>query len=139
RRDATIPGNTDDADGSRTSRSAPSVPRGPCPFRGVRGPAVWLAGCDMTLAAHLGKDARLLLRNRALLVALLAYPFLLAIVLGAAFQQPPTKLSLVVVDQDSPDDALQVGNETLTSRDIVVAATSYADVKEVASEPDGLA
>src|SRR5439155_9583381 len=99
--------NADDAERARTNRTSRTVPRHPREIRVVSVSPFAGGTSRMTLLAHLGKDARLLLRNRALLVALLAYPFLLAIVLGAAFQSPPARLSLAVVDEDAGSDGLR--------------------------------
>lgn len=91
----------------------------------------------MSLLALLGKDARLLLRNRALLAALLLYPFLLALVLGAAFQEAPARLDLAVVDDD-PGGGLDVGGETLTTQSLLDAVGGFARVRNVAGEEAAL-
>ena len=91
----------------------------------------------MRLAALLAKDARLLVRHRALLVALLAYPILLALVLGAAFQEPPSTLRLAVVDED-PRSALDVGGRRLTTSDLLAQAAPFAEVARVADEDAAL-
>lgn len=93
----------------------------------------------MSFTALVRKDARILLRNRALLVALLLYPLLLAGVLGAAFQEPPTRLSLAVLNDDRAGGNLVVGGETITSATLVDAARAFADVTEVRSEADAIA
>ena len=82
----------------------------------------------MKLAALLGKDARLLIRNRALLAALLLYPFLLVAVLGAAFQEPPASLDLVVVDDDS-QARVRVAGDNLTTADLLAAAEPFATIE----------
>jgi hypothetical protein len=76
--------------------------------------------------ALLAKDARLLLRNRALLVALLLNPLLLAGVLGAAFQAPPTRLDVAVWSAD-PDAA-----------PLVAATRAYATVHPATSADDAV-
>lgn len=76
----------------------------------------------------LAKDARLLARNRALLVALLAYPFLLALVLGAAFQEPPSTLDLVVVDDDA-NARVRVLGDNMTTQDLMAAAREFARIR----------
>lgn len=93
----------------------------------------------MRLGAFLAKDARLLVRHRALLAALLLYPFLLALVLGAAFQEPPTRLSLAVVDHDAGSSGVEVGGETLTTEDLLEAASSFADVERHATDASAIA
>ena len=92
----------------------------------------------MRLAAFLAKDARLLVRNRALLVALLAYPLLLAGVLGAAFQEPPSTLTLAVLDREDPQARLDVGGRTLTTADVLADAGAFAIVRKVPSEEAAL-
>lgn len=92
----------------------------------------------MRLPGFLAKDARLLLRNRPLLVALLAYPLLLAAVLGAAFQEPPATLTLAVHDQENPRATLDVGGRALTTADVLGDAAAFAVVKRVRSEDAAL-
>ncbi len=92
----------------------------------------------MSFFAHLGKDARLLLRNRALLAALMLYPLLLVAVLGAAFQQPPQRLDLALVDHDA-GDALEVNGRNVTAADILASGTGFAHVQKAASDAAGLA
>lgn len=92
----------------------------------------------MRLWALLAKDARLLLRNRALLAALLLYPFLLALVLGAAFQEAPARLDLAVVDGD-PGGRLDMGGETLGTQDLLDAAGAFARVQRASDEEAALA
>lgn len=93
----------------------------------------------MTLRPLLAKDARLLVRNRPLLVALVLYPLLLAAVLGAAFREAPQKLDLVVVDDD-PGGTLEIDEgETLTTQDLWEAAGPSANVRRVDTEAEALA
>lgn len=92
----------------------------------------------MKLLAFVGKDARLLLRNRALLVALLLYPFLLALVLGAAFQEPPSTLDLAIVDLDKSGDTVEVGGTPVGVADLVDAARDFARIQRPANEADAL-
>lgn len=80
------------------------------------------------IGALLAKDARLLVRNRPLLVALLLYPFLLAAVLGAAFQEPPSTLDLVVVDDDA-SSRVDVAGENLTTQDLLDTARAFAVIR----------
>ncbi|HEX2022338.1 MAG TPA: hypothetical protein VHH36_06460, partial [Candidatus Thermoplasmatota archaeon] len=89
------------------------------------------------LLAVAAKDARLLLRNRALLAGLLLYPFLLAAVLGAAFQEPPARLSLLVLDEEA-GTSVEVLGENLTTEDLFEAARPFAAIERVASLDDGL-
>src|SRR5581483_4990833 len=95
-------------------------------------------GKRLKLLAHLAKDAKLLLRNRALLAALMLYPLLLVIVLGAAFQQPPQRLDLALVDHDA-GDALEVNGRNVTAADILASGTGFAHVQKAASDAAGLA
>ncbi|HUR69942.1 MAG TPA: ABC transporter permease [Candidatus Thermoplasmatota archaeon] len=92
----------------------------------------------MRLLAFLGKDARLVLRNRPLLAALLLYPFLLALVLGAAFQEPPSTLDLAVVDLDKSGETIDVGGETIGVEDLLASAGGFARVQRPASEDAAL-
>jgi ABC-2 type transport system permease protein len=92
----------------------------------------------MKLLAHLGKDARLLLRNRALLVALLLYPLLLVGVLGSAFQQPPQQLDLALVNHDSAG-ALDVGGHNVTADDILSSGKGFAHVRKASTDAQGVA
>lgn len=87
----------------------------------------------------LAKDARLLLRNRAVLVALLLYPLLLAGTLAAAFQEPPATLDLAVFNGDAGGQAIEVGGERLDSATLVAYASSYARVRNVSSEAEAVA
>lgn len=88
----------------------------------------------MKLFSLLAKDAKLLLRNRAVLVALLVYPILLASVLGVAFQEPPSKLDLVVYNGDAGGAAVDIAGDRVSSASFIEAARSFANVKLVASE-----
>ncbi|MEA3199745.1 MAG: type transport system permease protein [Thermoplasmata archaeon] len=90
------------------------------------------------LLAHFVKDARLLLRNRALLAALMLYPVLLVVVLGAAFQTPPQKLDLALVNHDVADQ-LDVNGRNVTAEDMLVASNGFAHVVKATSDADGLA
>ena len=92
----------------------------------------------MAFLAFLAKDARLVLRNRPLLAALVLYPFLLAVVLGAAFQEPPQTLDLAVVDQDRSGQTVDVGGTPLGVADLLAAAEPFATVQGVASEEAAL-
>lgn len=92
----------------------------------------------MRLLGFLGKDARLLLRHRPLLVALLAYPVLLAAVLGAAFQEPPATITLAVLDQENPRATLDVGGRALTTADVLADASGFAVVHKVRTEDAAL-
>ena len=87
----------------------------------------------MKLFAHLGKDAKLLVRNKALLVGLMLYPLLLVGVLGAAFQQPPQKLDLALVNHDS-GDVLDVGGRNVTADDILSSGTGFAHVRKATTD-----
>lgn len=92
----------------------------------------------MAFLALLGKDARLLSRNRALLAALLVYPFLLALVLGAAFQEPPRTLDLAVVDLDRSGETIDVGGTPIGVRELLEAAAVSARIHRPASEEQAL-
>ena len=89
------------------------------------------------LLAHLVKDARLLLRNRALLVALMLYPVLLVAVLGAAFQTPPQRLDIALVNHDQ-GGALDVNGRRVTADAILSSGNQFAHVKRVDSDAAGL-
>lgn len=91
----------------------------------------------MKALALVGKDARILARNRPLLVALLVYPFVLALVLGAAFQEPPSTLALVVVDDDA-GSVVEVAGENLTTEDLILAAEPFADIVRVETLDDAV-
>ena len=93
----------------------------------------------MTLLALLAKDARLLLRNRALLVALVLYPLLLAGTLAAAFQEPPSTLDLAVFNGDEGGSAVELGGERLDSTTLVAHASAYARVRNYPSEDAAIA
>lgn len=93
----------------------------------------------MMFRMALAKDARVLVRHRALLAALLAYPFLLALVLGAAFADPPTRLDLAVMNQDAEGASVTVGGESFDSATLVGRLGAFAEVRLVDSEEDGLA
>lgn len=88
----------------------------------------------MRLRPLLAKDARLVVRNRALLAALLAYPFLLALVLGSAFQEPPSTLELAVVDLDRSGARVDVGGTQLGVDDLLRAAEPFAKVRQLPTE-----
>lgn len=90
------------------------------------------------LTAFFAKDARLVLRNRPLLAALLLYPLLLAAVLGTAFQEPPSTLDLAVVDEDRSGQTIDVGGTPLGVRDLLAAAEPFADVRETRTEEEAL-
>jgi len=92
----------------------------------------------MGLGALLLKDLRLVLRNRALLAALLAYPFVLALALGAAFQEPPQTLALAVVNNDDSGATVDLGGTELSVNDLLDAAAPFAHVRRVASEEAAL-
>jgi ABC-type multidrug transport system permease subunit len=92
----------------------------------------------MSFLAFLAKDARLVLRNRPLLAALILYPFLLALVLGAAFQEPPQTLDLAVVDEDGSGQTVDVGGTPLGVADLLAAAEPFADVTQVRDEGSAL-
>lgn len=92
----------------------------------------------MAFFAFLAKDARLVLRNRALLAALLLYPFLLALVLGAAFQEPPQTMALAVVDEDRSGQTVDVGGTPIGVADLLAAAEPFATVREVEGEEEAL-
>ncbi len=87
----------------------------------------------------LTKDSRILLRNRALLVALLIYPFLLAAVLGAAFSEAPTRLDVAVFNGDQNGALVELGGEKLGSDALVASMASFGDVKVVMTEAEALA
>lgn len=91
----------------------------------------------MSILAHLGKDARLLMRNRALLAALMLYPVLLVVVLGAAFQQPPQRLDLALVNHDTTG-RLEVNGRNLTAADILASGGSFAHVRAATSDADAM-
>lgn len=87
----------------------------------------------------LAKDARVLTRHRALLAALLAYPFLLAVVLGGAFGGGPApRLDLAVVNGDAGGAAIEAGGESLTSEDLVGALADFSDVRVSSTEARAL-
>lgn len=86
----------------------------------------------------MAKDARVLSRHRALLAALLAYPFLLALVLGAAFADPPTRLDLAVVNGDADGATFEVGGERIGSEDLVLRLSTFAEVLEPGDEDAAL-
>lgn len=90
----------------------------------------------MAFGSLLVKDLRLIVRNRALLAALLAYPFVLAIVLGAAFQEPPQTLELAVVNEDDSGATVDLGGTELAVDDLLDAARGFANVHRAASEAD---
>lgn len=92
----------------------------------------------MVLGALLLKDLRLVLRNRALLVALLAYPFVLALALGSAFQEPPQTLELAVVNEDDSGATVDLGGTELSVNDLLDAASSFANVHRASSEDAAL-
>lgn len=92
----------------------------------------------MRLLDLLAKDLRVLLRNRALLAALLVYPFLLALVMGAAFQEPPSTLDLAVVDHERPAATADLGGETVTTQDLLAAATPFAKVRRAATDAEAI-
>jgi ABC-2 type transport system permease protein len=92
----------------------------------------------MKLLAFLQKDARIVLRNRTLLAALILYPFLLALVLGAAFQEPPSTLDIAVVDLDRSGDTVDVGGTPVGVADLVAAARDFARIQRPATEEDAL-
>lgn len=93
----------------------------------------------MTYGALLAKDARLLLRNRALLAALLLYPVLLAATLAAAFQEPPATLDLAVWNGDEGGSGIDVGGERIDSTTLVAQATAYARVRNHSTEERAIA
>lgn len=92
----------------------------------------------MAFAALLTKDARLVVRNRPLLAALLIYPFLLALVLGSAFQEPPQTLDLAVVDLDRTGQTVDVGGTPLGVADLLTTARDFANVRTPQTEEAGL-
>lgn len=92
----------------------------------------------MALGALLLKDLRLVLRNRALLVALLAYPIVLALALGSAFQEPPQTLELAVVNEDESGATVDLGGTELSVNDLLDAARSFANVHRAPSEEAAL-
>lgn len=92
----------------------------------------------MALAALVTKDARLVVRNRPLLAALLIYPFLLALVLGSAFQEPPQTLDLAVVDLDRTGQTVDVGGTPLGVADLLATARGFANVRTPQTEDEGL-
>ncbi|HWH08272.1 MAG TPA: ABC transporter permease, partial [Candidatus Thermoplasmatota archaeon] len=87
----------------------------------------------------LAKDARLLLRNRALLAALLLYPVLLAVALAAAFQEPPATLDVAVFNGDEGGSHVELGGERIDAGTLVAHASAYARVRNVTSEEAALA
>lgn len=91
----------------------------------------------MMLLAHLAKDARLLLRNRALLAALLLYPLLLVGVLGAAFQQPPDRLDVALVNHD-PAGSLDVNGRRVSADSILSSSSAFAHVRRVDTDAQAL-
>lgn len=93
----------------------------------------------MTLAPLLAKDARILLRNRALLVALLLYPLLLAGTLAVAFREPPATLDLAVHNADEGGARMELAGEMLDSTTLVAHASAYARVRNVTSEEEARA
>lgn len=88
----------------------------------------------MRLLALVSKDARIVLRNRALLVALLAYPILLAVVLGSAFQEPPSTLELAIVDEDRTGQQVDVAGTQLGVDDLLRAAEDFANIRQLPTE-----
>lgn len=89
-------------------------------------------------AALFLKDLRLVVRNRPLLVALLAYPFVLALALGAAFQEPPQTLELAVVNRDDSGATVDLGGTQLSVGELLDAASSFANVHAAADEEAAL-
>lgn len=79
-----------------------------------------------------------MLRNRALLVALLAYPFVLALALGSAFQEPPQRLELAVVNEDESGATVDVGGAELSVDAILDAAHGFANVHRAPTEEAAL-
>ena len=92
----------------------------------------------MQLGALLLKDVRLVVRNRALLVALLAYPFVLALALGSAFQEPPSTLDLALVNQDDSGATVDLGGTELSVDDLLEAAAPFATIHRAANEEAAL-
>ena len=82
----------------------------------------------------LRKDARILLRNRALLVALILYPLLLAGVLGVAFRDPPVHLDLAVFNGDALGASIEAGGKKLDSGSLLSSTSSFATLHIVTSE-----
>lgn len=87
----------------------------------------------------LAKDARILVRNRPLLVALLVYPLILAGTLAAAFQEPPATLDLAVWNGDEGGASIEAGGVALDSSSLVADASQYARVRNVTSEAEARA
>lgn len=92
----------------------------------------------MALGALLVKDARIVVRNRPLLVALLAYPLVLAAVLGAAFQEPPATLQLAVVTLDESGATVDLGGAQVGVASLLDAARGFATIHPARSEGDAL-
>lgn len=93
----------------------------------------------MMLLTLLGKDARILLRNRPLLVALVLYPLLLAGVLGVAFREPPAHLDLAVFNGDAGGATIEVGGTKLDSSSLLSSTGSFASLHNASSEQAALA
>lgn len=82
----------------------------------------------------LGKDLRLLVRTPAVLLALVAYPVLVALLVGLALQGDDRRPSVAIVNLDDSGRSVEVAGRRLSVEDYVRRLSEEVDVSRLGSD-----
>jgi ABC-type multidrug transport system permease subunit len=76
------------------------------------------------------KDAKVIVRNRGLLLTLLLYPLVLVLVLGLVFADPGQPIPVGVVIGGEGNEDIRVGNTTFSVREVIEDIDQMAHARE---------
>jgi ABC-type multidrug transport system permease subunit len=86
-------------------------------------------------ALMLGKDLRQLRRGPGLLLALVAYPLLVALIVALALQADERRPAIALVNLDGSERTIEVGGERFSVADYVGRLSDEVTVRELGAEP----